>query len=178
MSVRVGRASRMRRLFLEPASVVKVEYRGKGARFRVVWVGGGVGGEVGLLSLEPHRCIWGKPLPGASAAVAGGLMTALYICFGYACSCGERVTVVGRAVALAVFWVIAGTMLRASAGRCAPATSCPSLRCAIRNMEVGWEDTVGSWNEHSHGSLSFAAYACGTRNGRISTRRSSPSAAL
>jgi hypothetical protein len=49
---------------LEPASVVKVEYRGKGARFRVVWVGGLVNDEVGLLSLEPGRCLWGKPLPG------------------------------------------------------------------------------------------------------------------
>jgi hypothetical protein len=49
---------------LEPASVVEVEYRGKKARFRVVWVGGFVNDEVGLLSLEPSRCIWGKPLPG------------------------------------------------------------------------------------------------------------------
>jgi hypothetical protein len=49
---------------LEPASVVKVEYRGKGARFRVVWVGGIVSDEIGLLSLEPSRCIWGIPLPG------------------------------------------------------------------------------------------------------------------
>lgn len=49
---------------LEPASVVKVEYRGKRARFRVVWVGGIVSDEVGLLSMEPSRCIWGKPLPG------------------------------------------------------------------------------------------------------------------
>jgi hypothetical protein len=49
---------------LAPASVVKLEYRGKGARFRVVWVGGVVNDEVGLLSLEPSRCIWGKPLPG------------------------------------------------------------------------------------------------------------------
>lgn len=49
---------------LEPASVVKVEYRGKGARFRVVWVGGLINDEVGLLSLEPSRCLWGKPLPG------------------------------------------------------------------------------------------------------------------
>lgn len=49
---------------LEPASVVKLEYRGKGARFRVVWVGGIISDEVGLFSLEPSKCIWGKPLPG------------------------------------------------------------------------------------------------------------------
>jgi hypothetical protein len=53
---------------LEPASVVKLEYRGKGARFCVVWVGGIVNDEVGLLSLEPSRCIWGKPLPGKPVA--------------------------------------------------------------------------------------------------------------
>jgi hypothetical protein len=49
---------------LDPASVVDLEYRGKKARFRVVWIGGFVNDEVGLLSLEPSRCIWGKPLPG------------------------------------------------------------------------------------------------------------------
>jgi len=49
---------------IEPASLVDVEYRGKRSRYRVVWVGGMTGDEVGLLSLEPHRCIWGNPLPG------------------------------------------------------------------------------------------------------------------
>jgi hypothetical protein len=49
---------------LNPASVVNLEYRGKKARFRVVWIGGVVNGEVGLLSLERSRYIWGNPLPG------------------------------------------------------------------------------------------------------------------
>jgi hypothetical protein len=49
---------------LNPASLVKLEYRGKKARFRVVWLDGIVNYEVGVLSLEPRRCIWGNPLPG------------------------------------------------------------------------------------------------------------------
>ncbi len=49
---------------LRLASVVKVDYRGKAARFRVMWVGGDINDEVGLLSLEPGKCIWGKQLPG------------------------------------------------------------------------------------------------------------------
>ncbi len=50
--------------FLCPAAVVDVEYRRKRSRFRVVWVGGSANDEVGLLSLEPNRSIWGTPLPG------------------------------------------------------------------------------------------------------------------
>jgi hypothetical protein len=50
--------------FLCPATVVDVEYRGKRSRFQVVWVGGLANTEVGLLSLEPSRRIWGTPLPG------------------------------------------------------------------------------------------------------------------
>lgn len=50
--------------FLCPAAVVDVEYRRKRSRFRVVWVGGSANNEVGLLSLEPGRCIWGRRLPG------------------------------------------------------------------------------------------------------------------
>ncbi len=50
--------------FLCPAAVVDVEYRGKRSRFRVVWVGGSGNDEVGLVSLEPGRCIWGRRLPG------------------------------------------------------------------------------------------------------------------
>ena len=49
---------------LNPASEVKLEYRGKKARYRVVWIGGIVNNEIGVLSLEPGTCIWGKPLPG------------------------------------------------------------------------------------------------------------------
>lgn len=49
---------------LSPAAVVDVEYRGKKSRFRVVWVGGFASDEIGLVSMEPHRCIWGTPLPG------------------------------------------------------------------------------------------------------------------
>ncbi len=49
---------------LYPASVVDVEYRGKHSRFRVVWVGGLASDEVGVVSLDPNRCIWGNPLPG------------------------------------------------------------------------------------------------------------------
>jgi hypothetical protein len=49
---------------VNPASEVKLEYRGKKARFRVVWVGGMINTEVGLSSLEPSICIWGRPLPG------------------------------------------------------------------------------------------------------------------
>lgn len=55
---------------LNPASVVRLEYRGKKARFRVVWVGGLVNNEVGLLSLEPANCIWGRPLPGRPIPVS------------------------------------------------------------------------------------------------------------
>lgn len=44
-------------------SVVKLEYRGRKAPFRVVWIGD-FNDEVGLLSLEPSNCIWGQPLPG------------------------------------------------------------------------------------------------------------------
>ncbi len=47
-----------------PAAGVDVEYRGITSRFRVAWVGGSANDEVGLLSLEPNRCIWGTPLPG------------------------------------------------------------------------------------------------------------------
>jgi len=50
--------------FLCPAAVVDVEYRGRRSPFRVAWVGGFASDEVGLLSLEPSRCIWGTPLPG------------------------------------------------------------------------------------------------------------------
>jgi hypothetical protein len=49
---------------LDRASQVEVEYRGKKARFRVVWVGGFVNDQIGLVSLEPSKCLWGKPLPG------------------------------------------------------------------------------------------------------------------
>jgi hypothetical protein len=49
--------------FLCPATVVDLEYRGRRSPFRVVWVGV-LGNEVGLLSLEPSRRIWGSPLPG------------------------------------------------------------------------------------------------------------------
>jgi hypothetical protein len=55
---------------LSPASVVKLEYRGKKARFRVVWVGDMVDNQVGVLSLEPATCIWGNPLPGTPIAPA------------------------------------------------------------------------------------------------------------
>jgi hypothetical protein len=68
VSLRGARLSEVPPL-LEPASEVEVEYRGKKARFRVVWVRGVVNDEVGLLSLEPGRCIWGKPLPGRSISV-------------------------------------------------------------------------------------------------------------
>jgi hypothetical protein len=59
VSVRGARLSEAPPL-LNPASVVQLEYRGRKARFRVVWIGGFVNDEVGLLSLEPARCIWGK----------------------------------------------------------------------------------------------------------------------
>jgi len=49
---------------LVPAAVVDVEYRGKKSRYRVVWIGGFPHDSVGLVSLDPNRCIWGKPLPG------------------------------------------------------------------------------------------------------------------
>lgn len=51
-------------LLVEPASVVEVRHRGKKARFRVVWVGGLGRNDVGLVSLERSKCIWGSPLPG------------------------------------------------------------------------------------------------------------------
>lgn len=54
--------------FLSPAAVVNVEYHGKRSRFRVVWVGGPARDEVGLLTLEPGRCIWGRRLPGRPIA--------------------------------------------------------------------------------------------------------------
>jgi len=38
-----------------------------------------------------------------------------------------------------------------SAGLCAPATSCPCLQGAIRNMVAGWGNGAGSWNVRSHG---------------------------
>lgn len=63
VSVRGARLSEAPPL-VNPATVVELEYRGKKARFRVVWVGGLVNDEVGLLSLEHSKCIWGKPLPG------------------------------------------------------------------------------------------------------------------
>jgi hypothetical protein len=47
-----------------PATVVDLKCRGRRSRFRVVWVGGFASDEVGLLSLEPSRHIWGTPLPG------------------------------------------------------------------------------------------------------------------
>jgi hypothetical protein len=50
--------------FLCPAAVIDVQYRGRRSRFRVVWAGGFANYEVGLLSLEPSRRIWGTPLPG------------------------------------------------------------------------------------------------------------------
>ena len=50
--------------FLCPATIIDVEYRGRRARFRVVWVAGWANDEVGLLSLQPSRRIWGMPLPG------------------------------------------------------------------------------------------------------------------
>ena len=49
---------------LHPHAEIGLEYRGRRSRFRVVWVGGSASDEVGLLSLEPSRCIWGTPLPG------------------------------------------------------------------------------------------------------------------
>src|SRR5713101_6289223 len=51
-------------LLVEPASVVEVRHHGKRGRFRVVWVGGLGGNQVGLESLESSKCIWGRPLPG------------------------------------------------------------------------------------------------------------------
>jgi hypothetical protein len=63
VSVRGARLSEVPPL-LSSASVVELEHRGKKARFRVVWVGGSADDEVGLLNLEPSRCIWGTPLPG------------------------------------------------------------------------------------------------------------------
>ncbi len=63
VSVRGARLTQVPPL-LCPAAVVGVEYRGKRSRFRVVWVGGAANDEVGLLSLEPGRCIWGRRLPG------------------------------------------------------------------------------------------------------------------
>ncbi len=49
---------------LTRATVVEVQYRGKKSRFRVVWVANFPSNEIGLVSLEPHQCIWGKSLPG------------------------------------------------------------------------------------------------------------------
>ncbi len=50
--------------FLCPAEMVELRFRGRRSRFRVVWVGGLGGNEIGLRTLEPARCIWGHPLPG------------------------------------------------------------------------------------------------------------------
>ncbi len=49
------------------AAVIHLEYRGKKSRFRVVWVGGFASDEVGVVSLEPHHCIWDRLLPGRLA---------------------------------------------------------------------------------------------------------------
>jgi hypothetical protein len=49
---------------VEPAAVVEIHHRGKRGRFRVVWVGGLANNVAGLESLEPSKCIWGRPLPG------------------------------------------------------------------------------------------------------------------
>ncbi len=49
---------------LYPAAVVEVEFRGKRSRYRVAWVGGFDHDEIGVVSLDPRRCIWGKTLPG------------------------------------------------------------------------------------------------------------------
>lgn len=46
---------------VEPASVIELNHRGRKSRFRVVWV---IHTQVGLESLEPAKCIWGRPLPG------------------------------------------------------------------------------------------------------------------
>jgi len=55
---------------LNPAAVVKLQYGRKQARYRVVWVGGPVQDEVGLVSLDPPAaCIWGTPLPGTPIPV-------------------------------------------------------------------------------------------------------------
>lgn len=63
VSVRGARITQVPPL-LYPAAVINVEYRGRRSRFRVVWIGEFANDEVGLLSLEPSRCIWGTPLPG------------------------------------------------------------------------------------------------------------------
>ncbi|MGZ4823906.1 MAG: hypothetical protein ACXVZT_04750 [Terriglobales bacterium] len=63
VSARGARISQVPPL-LCPAAVIDVEYRGRRSPFRVVWVGGFAQNEVGLLSLEPSRRIWGTPLPG------------------------------------------------------------------------------------------------------------------
>jgi hypothetical protein len=62
---------------LYPAAVVEVKYRGRRSRFRVVWVGGFATNEIGLLSLEPTRCIWGYPLPGQLIRSAPPIAAAL-----------------------------------------------------------------------------------------------------
>ena len=49
--------------FLSAATVIDVKYRGRRSRFRVVWIGLATN-DIGLLSLDPNRCIWGSPLPG------------------------------------------------------------------------------------------------------------------
>lgn len=46
---------------VEPASVVELNHRGHRGRFRVVWVNHT---QVGVETLEPSKCIWGRPLPG------------------------------------------------------------------------------------------------------------------
>lgn len=63
VSVRGARITQVPPL-LCPAEVIDVEYRRRRSRFRVVWIGGFAHDEVGLLSLEHNRCIWGTPLPG------------------------------------------------------------------------------------------------------------------
>lgn len=50
--------------FLSPLTVVELKYRGRRSLFRVVWVGA-VTNEVGLLTLDTEKCIWGHPLPGS-----------------------------------------------------------------------------------------------------------------
>lgn len=50
--------------FLSPLTVIELKYRGKRMPFRVVWVGA-VTNEIGLLALDPGKCIWGSPLPGS-----------------------------------------------------------------------------------------------------------------
>ncbi len=70
VSVRGARLTEIPPL-LRPASVVKVDYRGKTARFRVMWVGD-INDEVGLLSLETGKCIWGTRSVGSTCNRAEG----------------------------------------------------------------------------------------------------------